>query len=172
MYIQAHFLHLFFKNCQMHGSMLSVVFKNFSMEFSVIWKLENIMSVIIIHMSAVFFDTIWYICLWLLCVGCSTFPPLTSKLYWLYSVPLVSILSSYLPHLPFSSPFLFTITASVPFLLVLVPFLPSMLRHHCLRLYQDGTFVLDFCRTFGLFAVSGYYFCTIFLYLLVFNTLT
>ena len=138
---------LFFKICQMHGSRLSVVFKNFSMEFRVILNL-NMSSQSSSFTCLQFLDTIWYICLWLLCVGCSIFPPLTSKLCWLYSVPLFSILSSYLPHLPFSRHFLFAIVTSVPFSLVLVPFLPFMLLHHCLHFYQDGAFVLDFCSIF------------------------
>ena len=96
---------LLFKNCQMHGGMLSVVLKNFSMEFWLFWKSKIISSQSSSFIFLQFFGYYWYICLWLLCVGCSTFPPLTSKLYWLYSVTLVSILSSYLPHLHFSSPF-------------------------------------------------------------------
>ena len=45
--------------------------------------------------------------LWLLCAGCSTFPPLASKLCWLYSVSLVSIYSvlTYHSYIPFSSSF-------------------------------------------------------------------
>ena len=95
---------LYFKNCQMHGSILSVVFKNFSLRFWVIFSQEYHLSHHHSHVCS-FLDTICYICLWLLCVGCRTFPPLTSKLCWLYSVPLVIILSSYLPHLPFSLTF-------------------------------------------------------------------
>ena len=95
---------LYFKNCQMHGSILSVVFKNFSLIFWVIFSQEYHLNHHHSHVCS-FLDTICYICLWLLCVGCRTFPPLTSKLCWLYSVPLVIILSSYLPHLPFSLTF-------------------------------------------------------------------
>ena len=95
---------LYFKNCQMHGSILSVVFKNFSIRFWVTFSQGYHLSHHHSHVCS-FLNTVCYICLWLLCVGCSTFPPLTSKFCWLYSVPLVIILSSYLPHLPFSLTF-------------------------------------------------------------------
>ena len=115
--------------------MSSVVFKNFSMDFWVFLKVKNHQSSSLTCLQ--FFGNT----LWLLCAGCITFSHSTSKLYWLYSVPLVNIYSGFMNHscLPFSSPFLFTITVSVPFLLVLVPFL---------HFYQDGAFVLDFCIRF------------------------
>ena len=143
----------FFKNCQMHTNMLSVVLKSFSVNFWVFWK-SKIISVIIIRMSSVFWIHFGTFVLWLLCAGCSTFPPLTSKLYWLYSVPLVSILSSYLPHLTFSSLFLFTTIASVPFSLFLVPFLSFMLRQHCLRFYQMARLFWTSVADLGPFSVS------------------
>ena len=82
-------------------SRLSVVFKNFSIRFWVIFIQKYHLSHHHSHVCS-FLDTICYICLCLLCVGCSTFPPLPSKFYLLYSVPLITILSSYLLHLPFS----------------------------------------------------------------------
>ena len=85
-------------------SRLSVVFKNFSIRFSVIFSQKYHLSHHHSHVCS-FLDTICYICLCLLCVGCSTFPPLLGKLYLLYSVPLITILSSYLLHLPFSLTF-------------------------------------------------------------------
>ena len=68
-------------------------------------------------------DTFWYI--YFVIAFCRTFPPLTSKLCWLYSVPFAQyLLSSYPPDLPFFSLFLFTIIATIPFSLALAPFLP------------------------------------------------
>ena len=144
----------FFKSCPMHGTLLSVVFRNFSIDIWLFWKSRIIISLSIIHMSTVFWIHIGTFVLWLPCAGCSTSPPLTSKLYWLYSVPLISILSSYLLHLSFSLPFLFTIIVSVLFSLVLASFLSFMLRHHCLYFYQNSTFVWTSVADLGLFVVS------------------
>ena len=97
-----------------------------------------------------FLDTFWYICFVIAFCRLQYIPNFNcSKFYWLYSVPLVSIFSSYLPHLSFSLPFLITIIFSVPFSLVLVRILPFMLRHHCVHFYQDGVFVLVFCSRFS-----------------------
>ena len=140
-----------FENCQMHGSRLSVSSRILVSNFE--YHGSQKLSVIIVDMTAVvFWKHFGTFALWLLCAGCSTFPPLTSKLCWLYSVSLVSIYSvlTYHSYIPFSSSFfvyyysLSSIFASL--ISVFAAYVASswyMLRHHCFHFYQDGAFVLD-----------------------------
>ena len=77
-----------------------------------------------------FLDTFWYICFVIAFCRLQYIPNFNcSKFYRLYSVPLVSIFSSYLPHLSFFLPFLFTIIVSVPFSLVLARILLFFYKH-------------------------------------------
>ena len=149
----------------MHRNMLSVVFKNFSMEFWVIWKSKISSQSSSFTCVCRFLDTILvHLFVIALCrLQCIPTFNLTSKLYWLYSVHLVSILSSYLPHLPFSSPFfvyycsLSSIFAS--FNSVFAVYVASSLFTFLWRWRICSGLLLGYL---GLFAVSWYKFCTSF----------
>ena len=81
----------FFKNCHKHGSMLLVVFKNLVRIFEYLGSQKS--WVIIINMSVAFWTHFGTFALWLLCVGWSTLPVLSSKLYWLCLVLLVAFIT-------------------------------------------------------------------------------